>query len=261
MIAAIIQARMSSRRLPGKVLKPILGVPMLGRQIERVRRSRRLDEIVVATSTQESDQDLVDFCQSIGVRCIRGSLDDVLERYRLAAQSVDARVIVRLTGDCPLSDPDTIDALIHKYAEGGFDYVSNTLKPTFPDGLDTEVFSRQALETAFHNATLPSEREHVTPYLKKSDDIAKFNLENDSDLSALRWTVDEPADFDLVHKIFEALYPEVPDFAMTDILALLAQHPEWVNLNQNIERDAGYAKSLLEDERLSHAKSIAKNQP
>ncbi len=261
MIAAIIQARMSSRRLPAKVLKPILGVPMLGRQIERVRRARTLDEIIVATSTHESDQELADFCQDIGVKCIRGSLDDVLGRYHLAAQSVDARVIVRLTGDCPLSDPNTIDALIGKYAEGGFDYVSNTLKPTFPDGLDTEVFSRQALETAYHNATLHSEREHVTPYLKTSDDISKFNFENASDLSALRWTVDEPADFELVQNIFQALYPQAPDFAMTDILALLEQHPDWSNLNQNFERDAGYAKSLLEDERLSRTKTIPKNQP
>jgi spore coat polysaccharide biosynthesis protein SpsF len=251
MIAAIIQARTSSSRLPGKVLEPILGVPMLGRQIERVRNARALDEIIVATSRDPSDQALADYCENIGIRCIRGSLDDVLERYHLAAQSVAASVVVRLTGDCPLCDPGVIDALVDKYTTGGFDYVSNTLRPTFPDGLDAEVFSRQALETAYQNAALPSEREHVTPYIKKSKAFRKFNFENGTDLNALRWTVDEPEDFELIRRIFGELYPRMPDFRMSDILNLLEHHPDWANLNRHFGRDEGYARSLIEDEHLS----------
>jgi spore coat polysaccharide biosynthesis protein SpsF (cytidylyltransferase family) len=258
MIAAIIQARTSSKRLPGKILMPLLGVPMLGRQIERVRHARTLDEIVVATSQEPSDQALVDFCQSINVRCVRGSLDDVLDRYHLAAQSVAASVIVRLTGDCPFCDPGVIDALVDKFTAGGFDYVSNTLNPTYPDGLDTEVFSRQALETAHLNAALPSEREHVTPYIKKSNTFRKFSFENDVDLNALRWTVDEPDDFELIRQIFEELYPQIPDFRMSDILSLLEHHPDWSDLNRHIARDEGYAKSLIDDKYLSHAASIGK---
>jgi spore coat polysaccharide biosynthesis protein SpsF len=258
MIAAIIQARISSSRLPGKVLKPILGVPMLGRQIERVRNARTLDEIIVATSRDPSDQALADYCESIGIRCIRGSLDDVLERYYLAAQSVAASAIVRLTGDCPLCDPGVIDALVDKYTSGGFDYVSNTLNPTFPDGLDAEVFSRQALDTAHQEAALPSEREHATPYIKKSKAFRKFNLENGTDLNALRWTVDEPEDFELIRRIFEELYPRMPNFRMSDVLTLLERHPAWSNLNRHIGRDEGYAKSLIEDEHLSATPSTDK---
>ena len=258
MITAIIQARLSSSRLPGKVLKPLLGVAMLGRQIERVRRARTLDGIIVATSTEQSDGKLVDYCQGIGVQCFCGSLDDVLARYHFAAQSVDAQVVVRLPGDCPLSDPEVIDALVDKFSQGGVDYVSNTLKPTFPDGLDAEVFSRQALETAYRNATLPSEREHVTPYIKTSEAFSKFNLENATDLSALRWTVDEAEDFELISRIFEALYPRLPDFSMSDVLDLLGRHPDWTRLNSNIGRDEGYEKSLTEDQRHLQAQSVGK---
>ncbi|HIF11196.1 MAG TPA: spore coat protein [Sneathiellales bacterium] len=253
MIAAIIQARTSSKRLPGKVLMPLLGMPMLGRQIERVRHARTLDEIVVATSHDPSDQALVDFCQSINIRCVRGDLDDVLERYHLAAEVVGASVIVRLTGDCPLCDPGVIDALVDKYAMGGFDYVSNTLSPTFPDGLDTEAFSRQALDTAYRCAELPSEREHVTSYIKNSEAFTKFNFENDVDLSGLRWTIDEPEDFELIRRIFEELYPQNPMFGMSDILNLLERHSAWSDLNRHIGRDEGYARSLMEDETYERA--------
>jgi spore coat polysaccharide biosynthesis protein SpsF len=258
MIAAIIQARMSSSRLPDKVLKPLLGAPMLSRQIDRIRHAGTIDEIVVATSVHESDDAIADCCQDIGIRCVRGDLEDVLARYHLASKIIDAEAIVRLTGDCPLSDPKVIDALVGKYSTGGFDYVSNTLKPTFPDGLDAEVFSRHALEAAYRDARLPSEREHVTPYIKNSASFLKHNLENAIDLSALRWTVDEPADFELVQRIFDTLYPQIPNFGMSHILELLEHHADWMDLNKHIGRDEGYAKSLMGDERLLHAQSANK---
>jgi spore coat polysaccharide biosynthesis protein SpsF len=248
MIVAIIQARLSSSRLPGKILKPLLGVPMLGRQIERVSRAQRLDRIVVATSEEADDNAVEEFCRKTDVRCVRGSLNDVLDRYHKAASAVEADIIVRLTGDCPLSDPEIIDSLIDKYSEGGFDYVSNTLQPTYPDGLDAEVFSRAALEDAFHQSSLPSEREHVTPYIKNSHTFSKFNQENNVDLSSLRWTVDEPADFVLINKVYTSLYPDIPDFTTSDILQLLEANPAWGNLNSSFTRDEGYAKSLKDDQ-------------
>jgi spore coat polysaccharide biosynthesis protein SpsF len=247
MISAIIQARMTSSRLPGKVLKPLHGKPMLMRQIERVRNARRLHNIVVATSTDTSDDVLADRCNDMGVFVARGSLDDVLARFHYAADTVGADVIVRLTGDCPLSDPVLIDLLIKKYLAEDFDYVSNTIKPTFPDGLDVEVFSRKALETAFREARLPSEREHVTPFIKKSSTFTCYNLENDRDLSGHRWTVDEPEDFELISRIFSALYPSNPIFGQSEIMTLLDNHPDWSRLNSMIGRDEGYARSLGED--------------
>jgi spore coat polysaccharide biosynthesis protein SpsF len=264
MIAAIIQARMSSNRLPGKVMKPLLGMPMIGRQIERVRMAHTLDEILVATSTEPEDDELALYCQNSGVHCFRGSLDNVLERYCNGAASVDADVIVRLTGDCPLTDAIIIDTLVAKFSEGRYDYVSNTLKPTFPDGLDAEVFSRAALEKAGREASLPSEREHVTPFLKNSATFTKFNLENDVDLGSLRWTVDEPSDFVLIERIFETLYPMSANFGMSDILLLLKKYPDWARLNEKISRDEGYSKSLKEDNHVQsqpHTKSPAQNNP
>jgi spore coat polysaccharide biosynthesis protein SpsF len=247
MIAAIIQARMTSSRLAGKVLRPILDVPMLGRQIERVRNCKTIDQIVVATSVHASDDVLAGFCQDFDTLCIRGDLDDVLGRYHLAANETKADTIVRLTGDCPLSDPDVIDSLVKIHASGNFDYVSNTIVPTYPDGLDAEICSRQVLETAYREATVPSDREHVTPYIKNSSKFSKYNLVHTTDLSHLRWTVDEAADFELVTKIYENLYPQLPGFGMLDILSILDQHPEWLHLNSEIVRDEGYAKSLRQD--------------
>jgi spore coat polysaccharide biosynthesis protein SpsF len=247
MITAIIQARMSSSRLPGKVLMPMSGKPMLGHEIDRVKQCRLVEKIIVATSDHDSDDPIFDFSESENIECFRGSLDDVLARYHFAAKSAKATTIIRLTGDCPLADPKVIDCLIELYSQGDYDYVSNTLTPTFPDGLDAEVFSRVALEAAFQQAQLPSEREHVTPYIKNSAKFRKYNLENKSDLSAQRWTVDDPADFELVSRIYSALYPDNPEFGMAEILQLLAENPGWSSLNKDTARDEGYAKSLAEE--------------
>ncbi|TFV91754.1 spore coat protein [Oxalobacteraceae bacterium OM1] len=249
MILAILQARTSSSRLPGKVLKSIVGQPMLARQLERVRRSARLDRIVVATSTDPSDDTIATLCADLGVDCSRGSLNDVLDRFYQTALPYRPQHVVRLTGDCPLADPILIDEVIDFYRDGKYDHVSNAGDPpTFPDGLDVEVFPFTALEAAWHEATLPSEREHVTPFIYNHPERFKLGqYRNETDLSALRWTVDEPADFELVSKLYEALYPADPAFTTQDVLRLLEQRPEYKTLNTQFRRNEGYAKSVLAD--------------
>lgn len=249
MILAILQARVSSTRLPGKVLKPLLGAPMLTRQIERVRRARLIDTLIVATSTDPSDDAIEALCRGAGIACHRGALQDVLDRYYQAAKPYQPDHIVRLTGDCPLADPEVIDRLIRFYLDGGYDHASNGGEPTtFPDGLDVEAFRFSALEAAWREARLPSEREHVTPFIYNHPERFRLgSYRNDVDLSHLRWTVDEPADFDLVKIVYEALYPAKPDFGTADILALLDARPELGAMNTHHARNEGYAKSLQED--------------
>jgi spore coat polysaccharide biosynthesis protein SpsF len=247
-ILAILQARMSSTRLPGKVLKPILGRPLLSLQIERIGRSREIDKLVVATSTDEVDQQIVELCKSMGVAYYTGSLDDVLDRFYRAASVHKPDHIVRLTGDCPLTDPVVIDQVIDFYLEGQFDYASNTIQPTYPDGLDVEVFSFDALEQAWQEARLTSEREHVTPFLyTRRDRFQLGNHKGSEDLSHQRWTVDEPEDFEFVKAIYENLYDKKPGFTMADILELLARRPELSKINQHLRRNEGYLKSLAGD--------------
>lgn len=248
MILGIIQARSSSTRLPGKVLLPLLGKPMITRQLERIARSTLLDKMIVATSTDRSDDPLAELVEALGYECHRGSLNDVLDRFHSAALPYHADHIVRLTGDCPLIDPVIIDRTIACHLEGGYDYTTNAFDPTFPDGLDVEIFRSELLTTAWHEASLPSQREHVTPYMHQNPErfrIGKYKQEQD--LSHLRWTVDEPADFELVTGIYQGIYPDKPDFLMKDVLAWLRAHPEHGKVNSQFERNEGYKKSLLED--------------
>jgi len=245
----ILQARMSSSRLPGKVLKPILGRPMILLQIERIRDARHVDRLVVATSTDASDDVLVERCEAEGVECARGSLEDVLDRfYQVARKFVPAHVI-RLTGDCPLADPNMLDDVMAFHIEGGFDYTSNALDDlTFPNGLDVEVMRFDCLERAWQEARLPSEREHVTPYFYNSP--GRFRLgsyRGERDLSSLRWTVDEPEDLEFVRRVYEALYPANPSFRMEDILALLKREPALSAINSRFTRNQGMKKSLIKD--------------
>lgn len=245
MIIAILQARASSRRLPGKVLKPILGKPMLARQIERLGRCRRIDKLVLATSREPSDEPVADVGRMMGVDCYRGSLDDVLDRFYQAARPHGPSHVVRLTGDCPLADWEVVDACVAFGVDGGYDWASNALKPTWPDGLDVECMTFAALETAWKEAKEPLYREHVTPFLHRQPERFKLgSLENAEDLSGLRWTVDEPADFEFVTRIYEALYPGNPAFTSADILTFLAGHPDVVALNATIERNEGYTQAL-----------------
>ena len=209
-ILAIIQARASSSRLPRKVLAPILGSPMLARMLERVQRSRLIDEVVVATSDDTSDNELEVLCNQIGVACYRGSLDNVLQRFYGAVGEYGADHVVRLTGDCPLIDPDVIDNTIRFYLDEGFDYASNTSPPMFPDGLDVEVFSVKALVKAVGTAEKSSELEHVTPFLRNHKELFKLGgYRADMDRSNLRWTVDEPEDLEFVRAVYDALYEAI----------------------------------------------------
>jgi spore coat polysaccharide biosynthesis protein SpsF len=252
MILAILQARMSSTRLPGKVLKPLLGEPMLLRQIERIRRVCRIDQLLVATSVDASDDPLAALCERIRVACFRGSLDNVLERFYLAASEANPQPehVVRLTGDCPLADPELIDAVIEFHLAGGYDYSTNALEATFPDGLDVEVVRFACLQQAWQEATLPSELEHVMPFITRRPERFRIgHFKAPTDLSHLRWTVDNSEDFEFVSRVYEALYPTKPDFTTADILALLERYPELQEINVHIERNVGLKKSLIEDEK------------
>jgi spore coat polysaccharide biosynthesis protein SpsF len=246
---AILQARTASTRLPGKVMAELLGRPLLARVIERAQAIRGIDQIVVATTIAERDRPLLDLAKSSGAEAFAGSENDVLDRYYQAAQAFDAETLVRLTADCPLLDPAVSERVLVRFRQGDVDYACNTLPPTFPDGLDTEVFSFAALEQAWQKAKLVSEREHVTPYIWKNP--AKFrqaNVANDVDLSALRWTVDEPQDLEFVQAVYSHLHHEdAPPFGMADVLALLERQPDLCNINVGIARNEGLAKSLRED--------------
>ena len=247
-IVSIIQARMGSTRLLGKVMRDIVGKPMLWHVINRVKHAKRLNDIVIATTTLNEDKQILELASEMGVRSYAGSEDDVLDRYYQAAIIHKADVIVRITADCPLIDPNVIDRAIEFYLNHDFDYVCTGIEPTYPDGLDTEVFSFNALERAWKEATLASEGEHVTPYIKKNPQIFSIkNLENDKDLSYMRWTVDEERDLEFVREIYKRLYVNGRIFYMEDILNLLKKRPELMDINKGIMRDEGYLKSLRED--------------
>ena len=249
-ILAILQARFTSSRLPGKVLKPIIGRPMLALQIERVLQAKKIDQLIIATSTDPSDDGLETLGREINAPCYRGSLNDVLDRFYQAAQTFKPVHIVRITGDCPLIDPEVIDHVIAFYLNGDYDYASNSVEPTFPDGLDVEIFRFAVLEGAWKEATLPSQREHVTPFIHQQPDRYRIgHYKHTEDLSHLRWTVDEPEDYDLINKIYEELYTVKPNFRMVDILKLLQQKPELLTINKQFERNEGFMKSLREDRR------------
>lgn len=247
-VVAIIQARMGSTRLPGKVMMDIVGKPMLWHVINRVQHAKRLDDIVIATTALNEDKQILELASEMGVKSYAGSEDDVLDRYYQAAIIHEAYAIVRITADCPLIDPDIIDGVIEFYLNHDFDYVSNTIKPTYPDGLDTEVFSLGVLKRAWKEATLASEREHVTPYIWKTPQMFRIkNLRNDTDLSYMRWTVDEERDLKFVREIYNKLYKECEMFYMGDVLKLLKKYSELMNINKDIIRDEGYLKSIMGD--------------
>lgn len=231
-VLCVLQARMSSTRLPGKVLKPILGRPMLGHQIDRIGRARRIDRLIVATSSEASDQLLADYCRELGVDCYRGSLNDVLDRYYQAARSYAPQHVMRLTGDCPLTDPALLDRIVAQHLREGNDYTSNVHERTYPDGLDAELFRYSLLEQAWREAHTPFEREHVTPYFYSTGPAFRRGAVKDTiDRSQWRWTVDYPEDFEFVSRVFEALFPVNPDFGLAEVCALLQRQPELALIN------------------------------
>jgi spore coat polysaccharide biosynthesis protein SpsF len=249
-ITAVLQARASSRRLPGKVLRKIAGKPMLALQIDRVRRAQNIELLTVATSTEVEDDAIASLCDELNIECFRGSLNDVLDRVYTAAAARRPDYVVRLTGDCPLSDPTVIDAAIEMCINGGFDYVSNAHPPSYPDGLDVEVVRFSSLEIAWQEAKLASEREHVLPFVwNRAGRFKSGNLVSERDLSHLRWTVDEPADLEFVSAVYDALYHSNPEFTTADVLELLHQRPEIASLNNAIVRNEGYHRSLAAEAR------------
>ncbi len=245
-VLAILQARTSSSRLPGKVLKPILGRPMLLHQLDRVRRARSLDGIVVATSIDPTDDPIEALCREGGFECFRGSLTDVLDRFYQVALLHRPDAIVRLTGDCPLADPELIDRVVDFFATGRFD-IAGTAE-TYPDGLDVEVIRFDVLGELWTQATRPSDREHVTLFAHRQPERFRIGrYQSAADLSAMRWTVDEPQDFEFVRRVYEALYPHNPAFTTADILALVSARPELLEINRGIVRNEGLQRSLAAD--------------
>lgn len=234
----VLQARMTSSRLPGKVLKPILGVPMIGRQIERLRRASRLDGLVVATSVDPSDDELVSYLDSIDVPVVRGSLDDVLGRFMAVLDEYSPEVVVRLTADCPLASPAVLDRVVSSFGPD-VDYVSNTLEPTWPDGVDVEVVRTSALRWVAEHSDDPHEHEHVTlGVYRRPDQFRCVNVTGDVDLSSLRWTVDNPDDLAFVRAVYSELLPMTPEFDVDDVLALLSRRPDLTRTSADSARNA-----------------------
>lgn len=229
MILAVLQARMSSTRLPGKVMADLVGQPMILRQIERLSRACRLDRIAVATSTDPSDDGLAAMLALHDVPVHRGPLEDVLARYEGALDAFGpADALVRLTADCPLADPEVIDATVALMVDRGLDYAANTpAHRTYPKGLDVEVMRADALRRAAREARDPYEREHVTPYLYRHPELfAQAFLSQAAEEGEVRWTVDRPDDLQFVREVYAALYREKPAFTSDDVRAVVRARPD-----------------------------------
>jgi spore coat polysaccharide biosynthesis protein SpsF len=238
-IDIFIQARMSSTRLPGKVMKTVLDKPLISYVFERAAAVQNVRNCLVLTTEDSTDDGLVQFCQDCQIPVFRGPLDDVLTRYYQAAVEKEPDAIVRITADCPLIDPSIINRVIEVYKTEFpcWDYVSNTLERTYPRGMDVEVFSAEALEQAFYAAKRMEEREHVTLYMYRHPDL--FYLKNVAAQPAFpsyRLTVDTPEDFELIRRLIQELYPQDPCFGLEKIVETLNQHPEWAEINQHIEQ-------------------------
>lgn len=247
---AIIQARLGSSRLPGKVLLDIAGKPMLSRVVSRLRRSALLDGLVVATTVDALDEPLVEFCRDNGYVCLRGSQFDVLDRYYQAAREMQATNVVRITADCPLIDPGLVDQVVHEFMRTGVDFAANRLPPpfgrTYPIGLDIEICSFKALERAWQEADQPYQREHVMPYFYEDTALQKISptlsqattgrgfkvllMDHDPDLGTLRWTVDTAADLEFMRQVYTQLGGG-DDFSWVQVLKLVQEHPDIAGIN------------------------------
>ena len=245
----IVQARMGSTRLPGKVLMKLRGKTVLERVLERASAARSVSETMVATGLGRENLPLVRLCAGKGIRVFCGSENDVLDRFYQAAKLIEPLNIIRITADCPLMDPAVIDLVVKAHLRSGADYTSNVAPPTFPDGEDVEVFSFRALERAWKEAELASEREHVTPYIRNHQRLfKKYAVLNEVDLSGKRWTLDRRADLKFISAVYKTAGSGV--FGMKEILKIVSKRPELEKLNAGIDRGEGYAKSLREDRRV-----------
>ena len=237
-VVAIVQARMGSTRLPNKVMKLINGVPMIELLLARLSQAREIDQIVLATSVDPRNQSLVDHVCALGGICEQGSENDVLERYVQAAEKHGADVVVRITGDCPLVDPQLVDECIRRFKAAPLDYFSNTAPATYPDGLDIEVVTLAALQRALRESDKPFDHEHVTPFVRESGHFHSASMQHDEDLSGLRWTVDDPEDFEVVTNVFSHFAPDV-HFGWRQVLELQRAQPELFAANQRTKRNEG----------------------
>ena len=236
-IVALVQARMGSTRLPGKVLKSIVGMSVIEILLTRLSQSKNINEVVVSTSNKRHDDELQSLVESLGYRCTRGSEKNVLKRLYTAAKSIDADIVIRITGDCPLIDPGLVDECIDKFIRTGVDYLS-TDPSTIPDGLDVEVMKFSSIENAYKNATSDFEKEHVTPYIRNSDLFSKGLVSNAENLSHCRWTLDESEDLVVLTNIFESFYPNLL-FSWREVLKLSMSRPEIFEANKGIKNNEG----------------------
>jgi spore coat polysaccharide biosynthesis protein SpsF (cytidylyltransferase family) len=244
-VLAIIQARVGSTRLPSKVLMKLQNKTVLEHVVNRVKRSKYIDEVIVATTINKEDLEIVKICANQNIRVFCGSQNDVLDRFYQIAKILKPVNIVRITADCPLMDANVIDKIIKEHLKTKSDYTSNTLRETYPDGEDVEVFKFDSLEKAWNKAKLNSEREHVTPYIKKF--FKTLDVCYKQNLHAKRWTLDKKEDFEFIKIIYNNLYKKNKFFGIEDVLKFLEKNPEIEKINQHITRNEGYKKSILED--------------
>jgi len=235
---AIVQARMGSTRFPGKVMQTVGAVPMIELLLRRLARAHEIDQIILATSVDPRNRPLIEHVSSLGYVVCEGSENDVLDRYYHAAATVGCDAVVRITGDCPLIDAGLVDRIVAAFKTAGADYASNTAPATYPDGLDTEVFSLQTLKTAWLDAVRPHEREHVTPYMRESGRFQTVNVAHTEDFSSERWTVDEAPDLEVIKRIFSHFAPRW-DFDWLDVIQLRQLKPEFFSANRHLMRNEG----------------------
>lgn len=237
-VVAIIQARMGSTRLPGKVLLDLVGEPMLARTVKRTSRAQTIDKVVVATTVHPADEAIVRLCVEYGWPYFRGSEEDVLDRYYQAAVEHQADVVIRVTSDCPLIEPEIVDRVVREFLDWQpeVDYACNLLpRRTFPRGLDTEVMRSDVLERVWYEDLNPAWREHVTLYVQRNPALFRIHgVTNDVDYSHMRWTVDTPEDLAFVRRIYDHFGHD--RFSWQDVLVVLEEHPEWLDINQDIQQ-------------------------
>jgi len=249
MVTGIVQARMGSTRLPGKSLIDISGKPLLKHILDRMQKSSIMNGLVVATTTNTEDNAICQLCDKLNLAWFRGSADDVLDRYYQCAKAHNADIIVRITADNPFTDPEVADRIIEEILQDDeLDYVSNTIRPTYPEGIDIEVFRFRALEKAWHEATSALDREHVTPYIWLHPNLFKLNnIEYKKNLSHMRWTLDTSDDLVMTRAVYKELYKKGNLFLMKDVLDLMEKPPEIEQLNANVERFSGRKKIIQEE--------------
>tara|TARA_B100000780_G_scaffold250225_1_gene196281 strand:+ start:517 stop:1356 length:840 start_codon:yes stop_codon:yes gene_type:complete len=237
-IVAIVQARMGSTRLPNKVLKTIKGLSVIEILLKRLAKSKKINEIIVAIPDDKNNKPLAIHIESLGFKCFQGSEDNVLERFVMAGRTLETEIAIRITGDCPLIDASLIDDTVNFFINSNKDYVSNCIPSTFPDGLDVEVFKFKYLEQALKNTQKIFDKEHVTPYLRDSGKFSIGTLKNDVDLSHLRWTLDEPDDFEVINNVIQYFYPDI-FFSWKEVYKLELSKPSIFIANKKISRNQG----------------------